>query len=500
LLARSENKSDGNLGGLPAPISFLEMNSLTTTQTQHHPDVYPFAAHLGRLFGCTHMIVIGEPTAENLIHLHPQFEILGIVPGDNLEMCRNQYEFGTWLDGNPACLDEISLAADVLARAVIICTEVSKQLLDYPHFLLPQLRKWLEQAPVGLLTGDGELTHRRSNVGHNGHPTNPGEFNIAELEELLLSEGFNLEFIGLTTNENVHYEKTSPLAVITKDAIGRASAVNTPPDFRVVAFMAAYNEEDIIVSSIRNWTDQGIAVHILENWSTDATYDLAKQFESEGLVTVERFPKEGPSPYFNWEAILARIEELTRETEADWFIRRGADEILKTPWPGINYRDGLYLVDRAGFNCIDHTVIEFQPVDDGFRAGTDHETYFKHYQFATHPAHFRQRKTWKNFGQAISSSAGGHDLLFEGRQLFPFKFLLKHYPVRSQQHGEKKVFRERKARWNPDERAKGWHTHYDSVEAGHVFLHPALERELFNEEDFNRTYIVERLSGIGILR
>jgi hypothetical protein len=448
------------------------------------------------------MIVIGEPTAEKLIHLHPQFEILGIVPGASLEMCRNQFEFGTWLDGNPDCLGEISLAADVLAHAVIICSDVSKQLLDHPNSLLAQLKKWLEYAPICLLTSCNEdPIYRRSNIEHTEHSANPDESNIAELEQLLLSEGFNLEFIGLTASENVHYEKTSSLAVITKDAIGRASAVNTPPDFRVVAFMAAYNEEDIIVHSIRNWTDQGIAVHILENWSTDATYDLAKQFESEGLVTVERFPKEGPSPYFDWEAILARIEELTREIESDWFIRRGADEILTTPWPGVNYKDGLYLVDRAGFNCIDHTVIEFQPVDDGFAAGTDHETYFKHYQFATHPAHFHQRKTWKNFGQAISTiDSGGHDVPFEGRRVFPFKFLLKHYPVRSQKHGEKKVFRERKARWNPDERAKGWHTHYDSVGEGHTFLHPALERELFNEEHFNKAYLVERLSGIGILR
>jgi DNA-dependent RNA polymerase auxiliary subunit epsilon len=413
-------------------------------------------------------------------------------------MCCNQYGFGTWLEWNPACFRGISLAADVLARAVIICTDVSKQLLDHPNSLLAQLKELLEYAPICLLTSsDRDSICRR----HAERSANPDELSIAELEQMLLSEGFNLEFIGLTASESIHYEKTSPLAVITRDAIGRASAENTPPDFRVVAFMAAYNEEDIIISSIKNWTNQGIAVHILENWSTDATYDLAKQFESEGLVTVERFPKEGPSPYFDWGAILARIDEVTRETEADWFIRRGADEILTTPWPGVNYRKGLYLVDRAGFNCIDHTVIEFQAVDDAFAAGTDHETYFKHYEFAKHPGHFHQRKTWKNFGQAISTiDSGGHDVPFEGRRVFPFKFLLKHYPVRSQKHGEKKVFLERKARWNPDERAKGWHTHYDSVEEGHMFLHPALERELFNEEHFNKAYLVERLSGIGILR
>jgi hypothetical protein len=99
-------------------------------------------------------------------------------------------------------------------------------------------------------------------------------------------------------------------------------------------------KEDIIVQSIKKWTDQGISVHVLENWSTDATYELAKELESRLPVTVERFPKEGAPEFFDWGSILGRIEILTREIEADWFVRRGADEILVSPWPGVSYRDG----------------------------------------------------------------------------------------------------------------------------------------------------------------
>lgn len=127
-------------------------------------------------------------------------------------------------------------------------------------------------------------------------------------------------------------------------------------------------------------------------------------------------------------------------------------------WP----RDGLYLVDQAGFNCVDHTIIEFYPVDDGFETGMDHEAYFRHFDFKN-LSHPNQRKAWKNCGQSIATIASaGHDVLFDDRRVYPFKFLLKHYSFRSQSHGEKKVFRERKARWNPKERARGWHIHYDS--------------------------------------
>jgi hypothetical protein len=131
----------------------------------------------------------------------------------------------------------------------------------------------------------------------------------------------------------------------------------------------------------------------------------------------------------------------------------------------------------------------------------DHEAYFRYFDFEKLPAYFSQRKAWKNYGRPVLMvPSGGHDLMFQGQRVYPYKFLLKHYPVRSQGHGEKKVFQERKSRWNPLERAKGWHVQYDSIRKGHRFLRPALEQQCFDENDFNKTYLVERLSGIGILR
>jgi hypothetical protein len=475
----------------------LLLDSRSEPHIQFQPDVYPFAAYLGERFGCTHVIAIGRPTAKDLIQLYPQFEIIGIVPGTDLERYRKQYGFGTWLEEDTNLADTLSLPEDVLTRAVIVCNDLDR-FVD-PASLLKNVKTWLDHAPVCILTStdrDFDL------VGGNGFaatPDRPGRWNLMELEALLRAEGFNLEFIGWAASDNVNYEKKTILAVITKDA-AKQPGRGAPVDFRVVAFMAAYNEEDIIVQSIKKWTDQGISVHILENWSTDRTYDLAKELESRLPVTVERFPKEGPSNYFDWGAMLARIEVLSQEIEADWFIRRGADEVLVSPWPGISYRDALYLVDRAGFNCVDHTIVEFHPVDDAFETGMDHEAYFRHFDLK-HLSHPRQRKAWKNCGQPISTiPSAGHDVVFDGRRIFPFKFLLKHYSFRSQRQAEKKVFRERKARWNPKERARGWHIHYDSMQEGHRFVQLASEKEVFDEDHFNKTYLVERLSGIGTRR
>jgi len=476
----------------------LLFNCRSAPHIQSQPDVYPFAAYLGERFGCTHVIASGRPTAKNLMELYPQFEIIGIVPGADLQLYRNQYGFGTWLEENMNLAGTLSLPENVLKRAVIVCNDLEQ--FVSPASLLKNLKTWLDHAPVCILTSTDRDLNRAGSNGFPATPTRPGRWNLVELEDLLRAEGFNLEFIGWTASDNVNYEKETILAVITNDAIGKQQRPGAPFDFRVVAFMAAYNEEDIIVESIKKWTDQGISVHVLENWSTDATYDLAKELESRLPVTVERFPKEGPSKYFDWGAMLERMEALSREIEADWFIRRGADEVLVSPWPGISYRDGLYLVDQSGFNCVDHTIVEFHPVDDGFATGMDHEAYFRHFDLK-HLSHPRQRKAWKNCGQPISTiPSAGHDVIFDGRRIYPFKFLLKHYSFRSQKHGEKKVFRKRKSRWNPKERARGWHIHYDSMHEGHRFVQSASEKEVFDEDHFNKTYLVERLSGIGTHR
>jgi hypothetical protein len=455
----------------------LLIQSQTFRGPKTDPDLYSFAAFLAELFGCTNIIIIGAPAAHELVCLLPRFQITGIVDAAQVDSGRKKFPMINWIAGQMD--SDIVLAEGTLRRSLIICARVIDGLPN-PSPLLRNIKAWLDHAPLCLLT-----THDRDTV---------------EMQCLLDDQGIDPAFIGLTTNDNVSWKKNTVLTVLQNNSLAKPGHTVTPTDFRVVAFMAAYNEEDIIVESIRKWTDQGVRVHVLENWSTDATYDLIRQAAQHAPVTVERFPREGPSPHFEWAAMLARIEELTRETEADWFVRRGADEILVSPWPGLSYRDGLYLVDRAGFNCVDHTILEFYPVDDGFTAGMDHEAYFKHFDFKRLSHHW-QRKAWKNSGVNASSIAtAGHDMVFEGRRIYPFKFLLKHYSFRSQKHGEQKVFRDRKPRWNWQERARGWHIHYDSIKQGHRFVQSPSDKESFDEDSFHKKYLVERLSGIGVDR
>jgi hypothetical protein len=159
------------------------------------------------------------------------------------------------------------------------------------------------------------------------------------------------------------FEEMIPRARSGHPIAAKDSVADDSNSFRVVALMSAYNEEDIIVPSLQYLIKQGLEVYLIDNWSTDSTVELASQFLGKGLLAIEKFPPGRPSSHYVWTDILSRMEQLTEEIAADWFVFHDVDEIRSSPWPGLSLRDAILKVDREGFNCIDHTLITFHPVD-----------------------------------------------------------------------------------------------------------------------------------------
>src|SRR5262249_28900514 len=130
----------------------------------------------------------------------------------------------------------------------------------------------------------------------------------------------------------------------------------------------------------------------------------------------------------------------------------------------------IYKVDRLGYNAIDFELLNSRPTHDGFQAGQDLRRAFPFYE----PGNVwdkTQIKCWKKTDAPVDlASTGGHEALFPGRRVFPLRFILRHYPIRSRRHGERKVFRERRARFLPRERERGWHVQYDAITEGERFV------------------------------
>src|SRR5215467_5888150 len=244
-----------------------------------------------------------------------------------------------------------------------------------------------------------------------------------------------------------------------------------PRGFSVVAIIAAYNEADIIGAAVRDLIDQNISVYLLDDGSTDSTVQAVEPYVGRGVIGIERLrPPEASPGEFNLKQIVRRKAQLAGALDADWFINHDADEFRESPWGDVPLKEAIRRVDGLGYNAIDFACFDFRLIDDGGWTGGDVRSAFPFYSEAA-PYDRVQIRCWKKTACVELESTGGHDARFEGRKVFPVRFVLRHYPIRSQAHGERKVFLERQPRFAEQERALGWHVQYEHVAEGTSFVH-----------------------------
>ncbi len=234
---------------------------------------------------------------------------------------------------------------------------------------------------------------------------------------------------------------------------------------RVVAIIATFNEADIVLSCVKALTEQGVESYVLDDGSSDGTPDLLRPLVGHGVIAVERMD---PSETFDLSKILRRKEALSFELDADWFINHDADEFRESPWPTVTLTEAIGEVESAGYNAIDFALLDFWPISGSPGLSSSAEsvvTRFTRFEYGL-PFNTRQIRCWRRQGVAVDlASSGGHDVAFAGRRVFPLRFLLRHYPIRSDEHGRRKVWQERMPRFTADERARGWHVQYDALQS-----------------------------------
>ncbi|WP_246731343.1 hypothetical protein [Methylocapsa sp. S129] len=151
--------------------------------------------------------------------------------------------------------------------------------------------------------------------------------------------------------------------------------------------------------------------------------------------------------------------------------------------------------------------MNFRPIDPApFQPGTL-KSRFSYFEYGTRrDGHFVQSKAWLQGADTVDLvSSGGHIAAFPGAVDFRYKFLLQHYPIRSVEHGRRKVLRERQARWSPQERAGGLHVHYENFSETSSFLWPPEKLHQRNACFWSEhglpviTDIAERRSDAGIV-
>ena len=478
-----------------SPEYYLDTPNTLTYQ----PDVYALAAYLAERGEISSILDIGSGNGIKLGRFGNRYEITAVDYGGNRQIITGNAPQAKFIEANleQGLPDIVGLD---IGNTLVIVSDVIEHLVD-PGPLLSDLAVLSSRAPWLLIsTPDRQRCRGSGDFGPPANRCHVREWTIDELDCLLREVGLSPFMIGHTVNTDHHLQKTGIL-VIAGTGVYRSGS----PAIRSLAVVNLYNEADFLPEVVQHLLAQGIDLQLVDNWSNDGSWELARQLAETHpeRISAVRFPDQ-PSQFYQWEAMLERTARVAAASDYDWILHYDADELRESPWSGVTLAQALAFVDARGYNAVDFTVLDFRPVQrDPQPPGTVRER-LPFFEFGRRPGHFQQIKAWKNqSGKPVGLSAsGGHQAEFSGRRIFPLKFLNCHFPLRSQQQARQKVFSDRLNRFSPAEKqAKGWHSQYDCYDKESSFVWARHELDdSFHQQVFAAEYLVERVSGIGIVR
>lgn len=429
----------------------------------HQPEAYEVVRYLLAETGRGTVLDIGCGSGRKLRELSAP-RAVGVDFGANIEFCRTNHPgSGEWIEANLSDPSARKIADHASSDAIVICSDVVEHMPD-PTQLLRLLDDCYRRGAIVITTTPDRVRVRGAD--HAGPPPNEShvrEWELNEYSKVLADAGLNLTFAGFTTNNSEAREFKTILTISDPEVSARAVSRNAN---RPLAIIAAYNEADILAEVASDWIKQGCDIHLIDNWSTDGTWDVARKLAAAhpARVAIERFP-DAPTSTYEWVPLLNRKADIAAQHPGRWIIHTDADELRRSPFPDVSLSDGFDIVEQTGANRVDFRVINFQPIPSSRLDGESIEDSLRSFRFGTRPGHLRQSKAWLQGWQRVDlASSGGHEANFTGAVDFRYKFLLKHYPLRSETHAVRKIEEERHARRSPFEsEVLGFHGHYKEL-------------------------------------
>ena len=226
---------------------------------------------------------------------------------------------------------------------------------------------------------------------------------------------------------------------------------------KIIGMIPVYNESDIVGYVVDHLVSQGIELVILDNGSTDGSYEICMHRRGRGVVSIARLETKR----FDFDLMIETLNQMALREKPKWILLSAADEFLESPYPGLTLSDSIKLEDSKGFNLIQFNNFEFWPTDkDCESAEPDVRKRIKYYTWNDD----MQFRCWRAYpGTKVSGSTGHYPEFpkYVKARIPREKYVLRHYRIRSYRQGLRKIFSERLPRYDEEERSRGLNVHYD---------------------------------------
>lgn len=249
--------------------------------------------------------------------------------------------------------------------------------------------------------------------------------------------------------------------------------ITVKPDV-VIAIIFGYNEQDIIVSTIKNALAQDLHVYYVDDFSNDNTkYLVQKYFSDEPRVGYQMMEQEfrasNNQESWNLKKQLQFKRKLAQTIFKDyvWLLHMDCDEVFECPWAS-SVAEGLRKMPE-NIGKIDCQVRDYFPTNlDTIEWTFDSSALQPMRDVTSVLKYYRQRNEILCYFRFLRNCSEldldiGHFATSQPNFAYDQKMIMHHFPYRSAALAQQKVSADRLPRISTEDKTKGIGWHYSLV-------------------------------------
>jgi glycosyltransferase involved in cell wall biosynthesis len=215
-----------------------------------------------------------------------------------------------------------------------------------------------------------------------------------------------------------------------------------------------FNEMDVLEENLKFYIDQGFETVVVDNGSTDGSYELCKKYLGKGIVKLSQIRTKE----FDTRLLLKEATLLYKEENPDWVILADADEFIEPFEKKLSLREAIEIEANNGNTIIplNHFMFKITEKDNPSISNT-----LERMKFYGKANDAGRAKIWKDSRYVeINNPHASSFINKEEYKPSNNKFVLRHYPLRSILQAAAKVKRVRPSLNNPF----AWNIHYLGID------------------------------------